>query len=182
MARTCGAGQSLTFGGAGARADYPKALEENSSTRTSDPKGEGLRLRFVETERWPVRQCYVRVSVTLARGAERFVGDAEGAAVETIELRSAATAAMNALAKATGRYGLRLIGIKRLRAFDANVIVVVLRDVGARSQRYEGAAVLRTTWVAGAVAAVLNAVNTVPCCADRRRGATPRVPRQRFVT
>ena len=105
-----------------------------------------------------VRESHVRVSVTLARGRDHFVGNAEGCATETIELRLAATAAMNALAEATGRDGLHLIGIKRLRAFDADTILVVLRDA-ARSRRYVGAVAVRTTYLDGAVAAVLNAGN-----------------------
>ena len=152
-------GLSSSVAEAEARADSPNVLHDNRSTRTSAYDVDALRLRFIGPGRKRVRESYVEVSVTLARGDHRFVGNAKGCSLETIQLRVAATAATKALAQATGRDQFRLIGIKRLRAFDADVILVVLRDAENSSRRYVGTVAVQTTYIDGAVGAVLNAVN-----------------------
>lgn len=135
------------------------APHDETMTTASGPGVEALRPRFVEATRERVGASYVKVSIALSFGREYFVGDAEGVALKPIELRLAATATIDALAKATGMDGFHLIGVKRCRAFDADVILVVLRDTLRESRRYVGAAAVRTTYIEGVAAAVLNAFN-----------------------
>lgn len=117
------------------------------------------RLRFVEARLERERGSRVAVIVTLALEEEEFEGRTEGVGLEVVELRLAAEATLEAIAAAVGGHEFRLLGIKKLRAFDADVVLAVLRDNEGNGSRFVGAVPVRSTSIAGAATAVLDALN-----------------------
>lgn len=103
----------------------------------------------------------VEVAVTLRIGRSNYEATLQGVGHEIIELRTAAEATMSALHEAIGHDHFQLVGIKRLHAFDADVVLVALRDRDDAGQRYIGAVPVRSTGVHAAAAAVLDATNRV---------------------
>lgn len=128
----------------------------------AEPKGLGLSrpvLSQATAEREPgARIC---VSVTLRIGRQTYRSSAEGVGHETIELRTAAEATMAALHEAIGSPHFQLVGIKRMHAFDADVILVALREREDACHRFIGAVPVRSTLVHAAAAAVLDATNRI---------------------
>ncbi len=119
-----------------------------------------LRLANVDVER--DRGSHAHVTVELAVHDRLEKGEADGVGTETVELRLAAVATLNAVHAAIGATRFRLLGIKRMHAFDSDVILVVLRESeGDAKQRFVGAVPVRNTLVHGAAAAVLDATNRV---------------------
>lgn len=119
-----------------------------------------LRLAGATVER--ERGSRVRVRIELAVAGRELHGEGEGVGTETVELRLAADATLDAIHGALGRSRFRLLGIKRLHAFDADVILVVLREKeGEDIRRLIGAVPVRDTLVHGAAAAILDATNRV---------------------
>ncbi len=119
------------------------------------------RVRFIEAtaERQPGSR--VRVSVEVAFEGDSHVSVAEGIGTETIEIRLAASATLEAIREVTGTPPFSLVGVKRMHAFDADVILVALRDPDVEGTRFVGAVAVRTTHVAAAAAAVMDATNRV---------------------
>ncbi len=119
------------------------------------------RVRFVaaEAERQPGSR--VRVSVELNFEDRSHVAETEGIGTETIEIRLAALATLEAIREVTDTPAFRLVGVKLMHAFDADVILVALRDEGGEGARYIGAVPVRTTHVAAAAAAVMDATNRI---------------------
>lgn len=117
------------------------------------------RVRFIgaQAEREPGSR--VRVSVEVEFEGERHVAEATGIGTETIEMRLAAMATLEAIREATATPPFRFVGVKRMHAFDADVILVALRDADRENTRYIGAVPVRTTHVAAAAAAVMDATN-----------------------
>jgi hypothetical protein len=117
------------------------------------------RVRFVaaHAEREPGSR--VRVSVEVDFEGRNQTAEAEGVGTETIEIRLAALATLEAMQQVTGTPPFRLVGVKRMHAFDADVILVALRDPDQEGTRYIGAVPVRTTHVAAAAAAVMDATN-----------------------
>jgi hypothetical protein len=131
---------------------------------TADIPGEGmdfrLRLSSVEVERDSSSHAHVIVELELPDRVER--GEADGVGTETVELRLAAAATLDAIHAAIGKTRFKLLGVKRMHAFDADVILVVLQEQeGDARKRFVGAVPVRDTLVHGAAAAVLDATNRV---------------------
>jgi hypothetical protein len=129
-----------------------------------DTPGEGidvrLKLTSVEVERDRGSHAHVQVELEIADRTER--GEADGVGTETVELRLAAEATLSAIHAGLGKDRFRLLGVKRIHAFDADVILVVLREKdGDARRRFVGAVPVRETLVHGAAAAVLDATNRV---------------------
>lgn len=103
----------------------------------------------------------ISVTVTLRVGRQSYDATKRGVGHETIEMRIAAEATMDALHQAIGDEHFRLVGIKRMHAFDADVILVALRESRDAGQRFIGAVPVRTTLVHAAAAAVLDATNRI---------------------
>ncbi|MGI9038951.1 MAG: hypothetical protein ACR2GQ_08815 [Gemmatimonadota bacterium] len=137
--------------------------DKRDAAQTAPERGHGLASRPVlkraEAEREP--GAHVAVTVRLRIGRQNYDGQSEGVGLETMELRLAAEATMNAIHIAIGTERFQLVGIKRMHAFDADVILVALRDRRADGQRYIGAVPVRSTLVHGAAAAVLDATNRI---------------------
>ena len=120
------------------------------------------RLRFVDFHftRTPAGQCTAEVELEWLEGS-RVRGTASGQSSPMGDLRIAAEAALRALETFTeGGLQLELIGIKAMRAFDANIIIVsvgVLRGEGPR--KLLGCYLAERDPIRASVVAVLNATN-----------------------
>jgi hypothetical protein len=129
-----------------------------------DVPGEGMNVRLkltgVEVERDRGSHAHVVVELELSDRTAR--GEADGVGTETVELRLAAEATLSAIHDGLGKTRFRLLGVKRIHAFDADVILVVLREQeGDALRRFVGAVPAGETLVHGAAAAVLDATNRV---------------------
>ncbi len=122
------------------------------------------RLRFSEFKfsRTQAGQCAAEVQLEFAPGT-RFTGKAEGQSSTMGDLRVAADAAIKALSVfSEGQLEFELIGVKTVRAFDANLIIVsvVLKDPVSPA-RLLGAYLADGDMARGAALAVLNATNRI---------------------
>lgn len=135
-------------------------------TTVPPPEGprqaERLRFHDFRFERLPNGRCRSRVVLSWSDGRE-FVGEAEGVISQAGELRCAAEATVQALGKAV-KPGLvfEILGVKAVRAFDSNVIIVSLsaRADGSQS-RLVGSYLTEGDSTRGAALAVLNATNRI---------------------
>lgn len=121
------------------------------------------RLRFAEFSftRTPSGQCNSEVS--LEWDGEVFVGKALGQSSPLGDFRVAAEAALNALMTfSKGALHFELLGIKQMRAFDENLIIVsiAMRHEG-KLTRLVGCYLVDEDTRRGAAIAVLNATNRV---------------------
>lgn len=139
----------------------PKKPESASSVEQGPVHGLASRPVLTVAEAMRAQGSRVEVCVTLRVGRQRFEGLSAGVGLELIELRLAAEATLGAIHRALGADRFVLVGIKRLHAFDADVILVVLRDHDDPSRRCIGAVPVRSTIVHGAAAAVLDATNRI---------------------
>ena len=118
------------------------------------------RIRLVSIDRrFDDLSC--RITVTLEWQGDLFAGEAQGERGESVEWRTAAAGTVRAVERILGRsLDLRVIGVKQVRAFDADVMVVSLFRTGAEPQRFVGAVLVPDGDPSIAVAmAVLNALN-----------------------
>lgn len=117
------------------------------------------RVRF-DSIRW--QECpdnQVQVKVLLEWNGEAFEGEAIGERGHAIETRTAAAATLDALEKAVdSELGVRLTGVKAVRAFDAELLVVSLHREAQR-QKLVGIVVIGDDPRRAAALAVLNALN-----------------------
>ena len=102
------------------------------------------------------------MQVTLEYGGKKFVGKAEGPTSPVGDLRLGAEAAMQAVeAFAHGTLGLELMGVKLVRAFDSNVVIVSVTQRVSRSTRLVGCYLADEDTARGSALAFLNATNRV---------------------
>ena len=122
------------------------------------------RVRFSDfkLERLPSGRCRARVVLNWIDDQE-FVGEVEGLSSQAGELRCSAQACVIALSKAVkGEMKLELLGVKSVRAFDANVVIVSLSvPKEAEGQRLVGCFLTEDDPPRGAALAVLNATNRI---------------------
>ena len=122
------------------------------------------RLRFTDflLDRLPNGRCRARVTLQL-RDSEDYTAEAEGLTSQAGELRCAAQACVMALTKAVqGAIKIELLGVKAVRAFDANVVIVSLSIPTEREgPRLVGCFLTEEDTPRGAALAVLNATNRV---------------------
>ncbi|HET7041040.1 MAG TPA: hypothetical protein VFI13_03435 [Gemmatimonadales bacterium] len=122
------------------------------------------RLRFKQfaLERLPNSRCQAKVVLALSDD-EVWTGEAEGLASQSGELRTAADACVLALANAiNGKATLELLGVKAVRAFDNNVVIVSMAYTeDGVGQRLVGCFLADTDSARGAALAVLNATNRI---------------------
>ena len=117
------------------------------------------RVRFDGIERQEERDNRVRITVSLEWNGETYRGESLGDRGEPIETRTAATAALLAINKTLDiPLNLRLIGVKQVRAFDAEMMVVSLSREEPR-QKLVGIVVVGADARRAAALAVLNALN-----------------------
>jgi len=139
------------------------AVEPQASQQPADPaniRSERLRFGSFTFTRSPAGRCVVQVE--LEYDGKRFVGRTEGQSSPIGDLRLGAEAAIEAIESfAQGGLGLELMGVKLIRAFDANVIIVSATQRSARGTRLVGCYLADRDAVRGAALAVLNATNRV---------------------
>jgi hypothetical protein len=139
------------------------AVEQQPPTpaETAPPnRSERLRFGSFTFTRSPAGRCIVQVE--LDYNGKRFVGRTEGQSSPIGDLRLGAEAAMQAVeAFAQGALGLELMGVKLVRAFDANVVIVSCTQRSARGTRLVGCYMADRDAVRGSALAVLNATNRV---------------------
>lgn len=135
------------------------AIESGALSR-AQLKRERLRLHNFRFVRTPAGLCSAEVELEWVDGV-RITGKADGQASPMGDLRVAAEATLRALETfSRGAVTFELAGIKSLRAFDANIIIVALGVRGsAGPARLLGAYLAEREPIRGAVIAVLNATN-----------------------
>lgn len=121
-----------------------------------------FRFREFTLDRLPNSRCRAKVVLALSDD-EVWVGEGEGLASQAGELRVAADACVAALAKAIdGVATLELLGVKAVKAFDNNVIIVSMAyNEGGKGQRLVGCILADADHGRGAALAVLNATNRI---------------------
>lgn len=119
------------------------------------------RVRFAgfALDRFPNGDCQVRVTLEW-HGQEPVVGEARGHGSEAGDLRCAARACLNALTGIVSGTAFELLGVKAIRAFDANVVIVSVAATGLDGgPRLVGSFLTDGDLPKGAALAVLNATN-----------------------
>ena len=145
----------------------PGVLEAILGTRGGDDRrAEAVVLKrtlyFEDVEIRGSRAKGVGCKVTLRRGDEVFVGDAEGFESDRSRVELAARAALSAIAKSEGEEGrvLLLEGSKVFEAFDREFVFVgVTVRMGRESALLTGSAAVKDSAETAAVLAVLDATN-----------------------
>lgn len=138
-------------------------LDESTITVNTVVRTAGVgrhRVRFLGVERVTERDNRVKIKVSLEWHGRISTGEAIGEAGELIELRTAAMAAVAALESVVqDQLGVRVVGVKQVRAFDADLMVVSLHRAGGSPQRLVGAVPGGRDPRASAAVAVLNGLN-----------------------
>lgn len=120
------------------------------------------RIKFSRLERIIDRSGNVRVRVSLEWSGEIKIGEASGESGDLLEQRTAATAALNALEAVVGEsLGIKLVGVKHVRAFDEELMVVALYRPGPPAQRLVGSVSIENDPRRAAAVAVLNGLNRI---------------------
>lgn len=119
------------------------------------------RVKFAGAERI-AENNQIRIRITLEWNGEQTVGQAIGESGDLIELRTAAAAALDALEHVLGEdLHVRLVGVKQVKAFDAELMVVALYRTGDQPQRLVGSVSAAGDPRRAAAVAVLNALNRI---------------------
>lgn len=123
-------------------------------------RGERRRVRLLAVETGPGPEASVVIRVRLEWRGLEFEGWAAGEPGGPSELRTAAAATLDALRAVVGDdLSMRLVGIKRIRAFDADLMIVSLWNAGPPPRRFVGAVVEGEDMARDAAMAVLHALN-----------------------
>jgi hypothetical protein len=118
------------------------------------------RVRFVDVRRDVEADQSVRFTVTLEWAGTEYVGEAVGEKGEHLELRTVAAASLEAVtAVVPADLQVRLAGVKQVRAFDADLIIISLYRHGGTPHNLVGAVVTGPDTRRAAAVAVLNALN-----------------------
>jgi hypothetical protein len=118
------------------------------------------RVRFVEVRREIGSDQEAEVRVTLEWGGREFHGVARGDARGAVELRTVAQAALDAVLEIVpGEIQLRLSGVKQVRAFDADLVIVSLYRPDGEPRNLVGVVVQGEDPRRATAVAVLSALN-----------------------
>lgn len=135
-------------------------MSETPLAASQSPLRDRVKFAAFEFRRLPSGSCHSRVVLEWQPGVPH-VGEAEGIMSQAGMLRCAAQAAVTALESAiSGRVTFELLGVKSLRAFDSNVIIVSLTTHGeGPARRIVGSYLAEEDLERGAALAVLHATN-----------------------
>jgi hypothetical protein len=123
-------------------------------------RGVRQRVRFKGVERIPVGVGMVCIMATLEWQERQYVGQATGEAGPAIELRTAAAATLDAVGSLLGaETGLRLTGIKQMRAFDTELVITSVHRSAPPIQHFVGAVIVGDDPLRSASVSVLHALN-----------------------
>ena len=141
----------------------PNAVEQQASVPTdamASIRRERLSFGSFTFTRAPSGRCVVQVD--LEYDGKKYIGKCEGQSSPIGDLRLGAEAAMQAVESfAQGGLGLELMGVKLVRAFDANVVIVSCTQRSSPGTRLVGCYLADRDAVRGSALAVLNATNRV---------------------
>ena len=120
------------------------------------------RVRFAAIERFVEHDHHVRLRVSLEWNNEIKIGEATGENGDLIELRTAAAASLAAIEAVLGEdLAIKLAGVKQVKAFDAELMVVALYRSKGAPTRLVGSVSVGDNPRRAAAVAVLNALNRV---------------------
>ena len=118
------------------------------------------RLRFSEFSFTRSPSGHVSINVELEYEGQRWFGRSAGQSSPLGDLRMAAEAALRALEEfAEGSLSFELIGVKHIRAFDSNLVIVSIGVRDSAGTRLVGCYLADEDMPRGAALAVLNATN-----------------------
>lgn len=140
-------------------------IEGSATTKTIEvtyraEHRERARVRFGELRRHAAGGN-VRVDVDLEWGDDTFHGTASGELGGATELRTTALATLISISQIVGELDLKLAGVKQVRSFDAELVVVSLYAAEDPSRKFVGAVVMGSEPLRSAVIAVLSALNRI---------------------
>ena len=144
--------------------DNISALQAQAPQALTKPVGQGTRerLRFTDFrfDRTPSGRSSATVQFEWVEG-EPIMGKASGQTSELGDLRIASEAALRAIETfAQGAFRLELLGVKLVRAFDSNVIIVAISVIKPDGPvRLLGCTLAERDPLHGSVIAVLHATN-----------------------
>lgn len=120
------------------------------------------RIKFSKIERIVERSGSVRMRVSLEWNGELKHGEAAGESGDLLEQRTASTATLIALEAVVGEnLGIKLVGVKHVRAFDEELMVVAMYRAGPPAQRLVGSVSIDNDARRAAAVAVLNGLNRI---------------------
>lgn len=137
------------------------ALDDRAAS--AGQRRERLRFTRFSFERTPTARCSAEVELEYQPG-DSVVGRAEGIAAPLGDVRLAAEATLRAIERfARGTLRFDLLGVKQMRAFDANVVIVSVLCVSGEGRDQErrllGCHLADEDPLRGAVIATLQATN-----------------------
>lgn len=120
------------------------------------------RIKFSRLERIVERSGNVKIRVAMEWQGVVKIGEASGESGDLLEQRTAAAASLAALESLAGEsLGIKLVGVKHVRAFDEELMVVALYRPGPPSQRLVGSVSIDNDPRRAAAVAVLNGLNRI---------------------
>lgn len=129
-------------------------------TVRTQQRRQGRRIRFVGTSREERPDRTIRLTVRLEWGGVETSGEAIAPPGEAPELRGVAIAALETVSRIVGQdLDLKVAGVKRVRSFDAELMVASLFRTGPPRQQLVGAVVMGDDPYRAAAVAVLNGLN-----------------------
>jgi hypothetical protein len=142
-------------------ADEPDPSVLDASA-VSVPRRERLRFTHFSFKRTQSAYCTAFTELEWQDG-EKFTGTAEGVSNPVSDLRLAVEATLRALGEFVKEaVTLELLGVKALRVFDANVVIVsILAKVGGAEHRLLGCHVANDDPLRSAALATLQATNRI---------------------
>jgi hypothetical protein len=151
----------------------PATAQQGTKGRKTRPEKKPFtRVRFVAAQLDSTPDARARVRVVLAEGRKRFEAQVDGVGGETVVLRLAVEATIEALHSATDSAGrLQLVGIKLVNAFDGRVVLVCLNSSLWPEAKLLGAVPVREGLEEAAARAVLAATNRLVEKPDHDFGA-----------
>lgn len=136
-----------------------RVVDEPVAPEPPRPEGDRRQLLFEDVEVRRSRTSGVMCRVTLRKGDESFVGEAEGLETQRSRVELAARAALAAIGQAYDD-SLALDGAKLVGAFDRQFVFVgVTGRMGREQQMLTGSCEVRDSAETAAVLAVLDATN-----------------------
>ncbi|MGH7448437.1 MAG: hypothetical protein ACRELT_12795 [Longimicrobiales bacterium] len=142
------------------RADEAAGGQYAISTVYRPERRDRQRVRFMELKRADQRDQQIAYTVRLEWAGTEYTGTASGEKGEAVELRTISAAALAAIAALVPHdVKVRLAGVKLVRAFDAEMVVVSLYRPDDEPHNLVGAVVSGDDPRRAAATAVLNALN-----------------------
>lgn len=136
------------------------APRTTTTPKTRTRKLRFTRIRFVSSDLSITPNARVAVRIVLADGRKRFTAEADGVGGESVILRLAVEAAIEAVHSITDTAGhLQVVGLKLVHAFDGRVVLVCLNSTLWHGAKLLGAVPVRDSLEEAAALAVLAATN-----------------------